>query len=175
MSIIESERLLLKPLSLNHLSENYVKWLNDEEVYRYMDTGGNYTFEMLKNYLTGVDDNSKILFWGIHLKGNDKHIGNIKIDPLIERHGLGEYGIMIGDKTEWGKGYAKEASNLVIKYCFEIVKLRKITLGVVVENITAVELYSKLGFVKEGYYKKHGIYRGTYCDIIRMSLFNKSF
>ena len=40
---------------------------------------------------------------GIHLKENCKHIGNIKIDPINKKHGTGEYGIMMGDKDEWGK------------------------------------------------------------------------
>ena len=35
-SIIESERLVLKPLDLSHLSNEYVNWLNDSEVSQYI-------------------------------------------------------------------------------------------------------------------------------------------
>ena len=38
------------------------------------------------------------------------------IDPIDEKRKSGEYGIMIGNKLEWGKGYAKEASKTIIKY-----------------------------------------------------------
>ena len=43
------------------------------------------------------------------------NIGNIKIDPINEIHKFGEYGILIGDKEYWGKGFAREASEEVLK------------------------------------------------------------
>src|SRR5437016_4773727 len=108
--------------------------MNDLETCRYMESGGDYTLEKLNSYLSEVEAKGYLLFWAIHLKAGDKHIGNIKIDPVNKRHGLGEYAIMMGDKTEWGKGYAREASITIIDYCFHRLNLRKITLGVVDEN-----------------------------------------
>jgi RimJ/RimL family protein N-acetyltransferase len=109
------------------------------------------------------------------LKSDDKHIGNIKIDPINLKLGTGEYGILMGDKNEWGKGYAKEASLTIIDYCFNIIGLRKITLGVISENISAINLYKKLGFELEGTFKYHGFYNGKWCSCFRMTLFNNKF
>lgn len=167
-----SDRLYYKPLSLEHCSKDYVSWLNNPEVYRYLETGGNYTIDKLKDYLNKVIEKKDMLFWGIHLKENTKHIGNIKIDPVNKRHGVGEYGIMMGDVEEWGKGYAKEASRTVLSYCFGNLKLRKITLGVVEDNEIALNLYKSLGFEIEGIYKKHGFYDGKLSNIVRMAIFN---
>jgi [ribosomal protein S5]-alanine N-acetyltransferase len=172
--VLKSDRLILMPLSLHHLSQDYVNWLNDPEVYKFLETGGNYSIEQLREYLEEVEKKD-ILFWGIHLKESDLHIGNIKIDPVNKRHGLGEYGIMMGRKSEWGKGFAKEATSRVIDYCFQELKIRKITLGVVADNHAALKLYEKLGFITEGIYKDHGLYNGKYCDTVRMALFNPSF
>jgi len=172
--LLVTERLVLKPLSFEHLTKDYVGWLNDEEVYRYLETGGNYTIEMLKVYLTEVIKND-IYFWAIHIKGNDLHIGNIKIDPINSKHGFAEYGIMMGRRSEWGKGYAKEATIRIIEFCFQELNIRKLTLGVVADNVKAVNLYRKLGFEIEGIYKKHGLYQGRFCDILRMALFNLSY
>jgi [ribosomal protein S5]-alanine N-acetyltransferase len=172
--VLISDRLILKPLSLQHLSQDYVSWLNDAEVYKFLETGGNYSIEQLREYLEEVEKKD-ILFWGIHLKESDSHIGNIKIDPVNKRHGLGEYGIMMGRKSEWGKGFAMEATSRVIDYCFQESEIRKITLGVVADNHAALRLYKKLGFITEGIYKDHGLYNGKYCDIVRMALFNPSF
>lgn len=172
IDILNTERLYLKPLSLSHCSNEYVEWMNNPEIYRYLETGGNYTLEELKDYLECVESNKSILFWAIHLKGNGKHIGNIKIDPINRKHGFGEYGIMMGDSSEWGKGYAMEASEIVIDYCFRQVKLRKIILGVVEDNRSAFNLYLKLGFSIEGFYRDHGFYDGKLCNLVRMSLFN---
>jgi hypothetical protein len=46
--ILETPRLILKPLNMEYLTKDYVGWLNDEEVYRYLESGGNYNKEMLK-------------------------------------------------------------------------------------------------------------------------------
>ena len=35
---LSSERLIYEPLSLKHLSNNYVKWLNDIDVIRFMES-----------------------------------------------------------------------------------------------------------------------------------------
>ncbi|HRZ78149.1 MAG TPA: GNAT family N-acetyltransferase, partial [Bacteroidales bacterium] len=139
---LESPRLMYKPLGLGHCTDQYVGWLNDPEVYRYLETGGNYTLDMLRDYLEGVE-RTEILFWAIHLKENGKHIGNIKIDPVNWKHGFAEYGIMMGERAEWGKGYAHEATRRILDFCFQEVMLRKITLGVVEDNAGAYGLYRK--------------------------------
>jgi ribosomal-protein-alanine N-acetyltransferase len=170
--ILESKRLQLVPLGTDHLSSEYVNWMNDPEVNAYLESGGDYTLEKLNEFLANVEK-SPILFWAIHIKENGKHIGNIKIDPVNQRHKYAEYGIMMGDKLEWGKGYAKEASLSVISYCFsEEMNLRKINLGVRSMNTAAVELYKKIGFVVEGVYKKHVITDSGYDDVVRMAVFN---
>lgn len=173
--VLETERLILKPISVDiHLTENYVSWLNDPEVYQFLETGGNYTIDKLRDFLMSISGKG-IFFWAIHLKSGDKHIGNIKIDPINSKHGLGEYGILMGEKDEWGKGYAKEASQVVIDFCFRVLHLRKMTLGVVSQNLPAIKLYNLLGFTVEGNYKLHGMYNGVYMDLLRMAKFNPDF
>lgn len=172
IATLKSTRLTLRPLALSHCTDRYVEWMNDPQVYQFLETGGNYKIEDLRSYLESVAQNNEMLFWAIHITEGDRHIGNIKIDPVNKRHGLGEYGIMMGDRSEWGKGYADEASRLVLEHCFTDLNLRKITLGVVSSNLAAVHLYKKLGFKIEGRYKDHGLYAGTYHDILRMAIFN---
>ncbi len=164
---LETERLSLRRLSLEHLSNAYVGWLNDVEVFKYLETGGNYTIGELENYLKEQQEKD-IFFWAIHLKNSDKHIGNIKIDPIDLDNNSGEYGIMMGDKSEWGKGYAKEASVEVINYCFGEIKLAQITLGVIEKNIGALKLYQNMGFEVENTIENKGVYAGELCNSIRM-------
>lgn len=168
---INSERLTLKPLGIDFLSKIYLSWMQDHQVVQYMDTGGaDYTLHMLEDYLKNIE-NKKIFSWAIILKNTNQHIGNIKIDPINYKHLYGEYGIMIGDKTTWGKGYAKEASIAIINFCFTKLSLRKINLGVIANNTMALSLYKSLGFVEEGRFKKHELINGAYEDKIRMALF----
>lgn len=172
---LESERLILRPLSKIHLSNEYVSWLNDYDVNRFLETGGNYTKNKLQSFLQKIES-LEILFWAIHLKKDSSHIGNIKIDPIDLKHKYGEYGILIGDKTQWGKGFAKEATLKVIDYCFsKEVDLRKINLGVNSKNVSAINLYQNIGFITEGILKKHIITGYGYDDVIRMAIFNSNY
>jgi RimJ/RimL family protein N-acetyltransferase len=166
---LESERLVYKRLSIKHLSKEYVAWMNDPKVNVYLESRGNYTLEMIKSYIEQQYQN-EIYFWGIHLKDSNKHIGNIKIDPINKSENSGEYGILMGDHTNWGKGYAKEASIKIIKYCFNTLKLSKITLGVVEDNIAAVKLYEKIGFDIDSVKESVGTYNGKLSNSLRMSL-----
>jgi len=172
---LETDRLILEKLGRKHMSLDYLSWLNDKGVYQYLETGGNYSYNELMSFLESSEDDKNLLFWAILTKEDGKHIGNIKIDPVNLRHYYAEYGILMGDKKSWGRGYAKEASVVVINYCFEFLKLRKVNLGVVADNVKAVKLYHKLGFVQEGLFRFHGIYNDKLCDQLRMSLFNPEF
>ncbi|MEE9361884.1 MAG: GNAT family protein [Cellulophaga sp.] len=170
---LESERLILKRLSLDHLSEKYRDWMNDPKVFQFLESGGDYTLEKLKSFLEEVEKNN-ILFWAIHVKRNGKHIGNIKIDPISKSINSGEYGILMGDRAQWGKGYAEEASRLVILYCIEKLKLKQITLGVVDSNVPAINLYKKLGFEVIEYKENNKLYLNNRCRTVRMKLLGKN-
>jgi ribosomal-protein-alanine N-acetyltransferase len=171
---LESQRLLLIPINNSFCSVSYLSWLNDPDVCKYLESGGAYNIDTLNEYILNAVNNN-VFLWAICLKNNNKHIGNIKIDPISFRHQRGEYGILIGDKTEWGKGYAKEASDLIIDFCFKKLNLRKITLGVVESNKAAVSLYKKMCFHIEGVYKDHGIYENKVENVLRMAIFNPEF
>jgi RimJ/RimL family protein N-acetyltransferase len=166
---LESKRLMFERLSKKHVSKNYVGWLNDSEVNLYLESGGNYTMEMLKDYVNEQFER-ETYFWAIILKDSNKHIGNIKIDPIDFDKMTGEYGILMGDKSSWGKGYAREASERIIKYCFGQLKLSTITLGVIEDNAKAVALYRNIGFKITEVKTDVGIYNNKWCNTLRMSL-----
>ena len=165
--VLNSDRLILKPLSTTFLSQKYVDWMNDEQVIRYLESGGDYTLDKLKSYLEEVENNPKY-FWAITLRSTGEHIGNIKIDPIHPLHRFGEYGIMIGDRNAWGEGIAKDASKIVIDYCFKKLKLTQINLGVQRKNLIAISLYNKLGFR----INSHPPQKTTLVQFYRMTLIN---
>lgn len=168
---LETARLFLERLTLKHLSQSYVEWLNDPEVNRFLESGGDYTIEKLKKYLI-EQEKKDIFFWAIFTKKDFRHIGNVKIDPINIEENSGEYGILIGEKTQWGKGYASEASLKVFQYCFEKINLSKVTLGVVENNHKARKIYEKMGFIVESVIQNTSVYDGKQSNSLRMALRN---
>lgn len=57
-----------------------------------------------------------------------------------------EYGILIGEKDCWGKGYGTEATILMLDYAFTILGLHNILLGTYGYNERAVRAYTRAGF-----------------------------
>ena len=170
-TVIETERLILSPVTEADCTAAYLGWLNDSEVNKYLESGfRKHTMPDLLDFVR-TQEKKAALFLAIKIKSNLKHIGNIKMEAVHPHHKTSEYGIMTGDKTEWGRGYAKEASVAVINYCFEKLGVRKITLGVITENKPAYEMYKKLGFKEEGLYKEHYFSNGVFLDVARMAVF----
>ena len=46
--VIETERLILKPLGLANLSYDYLSWLNDYEVSKYITMAKNFDYKKLE-------------------------------------------------------------------------------------------------------------------------------
>jgi [ribosomal protein S5]-alanine N-acetyltransferase len=73
-------------------------------------------------------------------------------------------GLMIGDKTSWGKGIAFEAIELVTQYGFEELNLRKLTAGMYEQNVGSYKSFLKAGYQEVGRYKQHFFLQGHFID-----------
>ncbi len=167
---LQSERLSLTAVTAEHCNEKYLSWLHDYDVNRFMETDGRpSSLEALKSYVENIN-NKNTLFLAIHLKENGNHIGNIKLSNIRYIHGTAEFSLLLGDKNEWGKGYAKEASILLIDHGFKRLNLRRLMLGVIKEHLSAFHLYKNLGFIEEGIYRQHSFYDGELRDAVIMGL-----
>jgi ribosomal-protein-alanine N-acetyltransferase len=154
--VLETERLILSSITVSDCSENYLSWLNDINVNIYLESGFyEHNMSTLIDFVKMYQFNEKAVFLVIRLKENNKHIGNIKIDKISLIHRNCEYGIMMGDTSEWGKGYAKEASIAIINYAFYELDLNKVNLGVIDSNLVAIKLYNIIGFNIEGVLKQN--------------------
>lgn len=87
---------------------------------------------------------------------------------VVERHA--EPGLVIGRKSEWGKGYAREAMMLMVDYGFDQLNLNLIYLSVLAGHDRAHRIYVDLGFREEGRLRQRIFRDGRYQDLISLSL-----
>ena len=80
---------------------------------------------------------------------NDEYLGTISLKHISYKNSSAEYAIVTRKKAQ-GTGAAKRATLELLKYAFEELKLHKVYLNVLEDNVKAQKLYEKCGFVYEG-------------------------
>jgi [ribosomal protein S5]-alanine N-acetyltransferase len=173
MFFLETEKTGLKGIALDDANEDYLRWMNDPEVTKGLDSGlFPSTIEALRDYVSNITRSRSDIMFAIIDKASNKHIGNIKLGNINWVNRNGELGILIGDKTAWGKGFGKDACALLVEYAFTKLNLRKVWLAVYSDNKAAHSLYLKLGFKEEGCLKNHVFSDGKFMDKILMAIHN---
>lgn len=97
-------------------------------------------------------------------------IGDIGFFNVEWTNRSAEFGILIGDKSVWNKGYGTETVELLLKHGFETLNLHRIYLRVYSTNPRARRSYEKVGFVLEGTLREAVYRHGRYADVHVMSV-----
>jgi len=164
---LHGKRIYLRPVAPSDANENYLRWMNDPEVTRYLESRFvRHTAEGLRDYIAEKQDDPDTLFLAIVLRQGDRHIGNIKLGPIDWHHCRGEVGIILGEKDCWGKGYATEAIQLLADYAFGELKLHKLTAGCYSVHPGSARAFQKAGFVVEGLRPSHCLCDDRYVHLI---------
>ena len=149
--MIESKRLLLRPVELTDVNERYRAWMNDPAVMKYTESRfQTHALEQIRQYVASVQADPSSRVFAIIEHESGKHIGNIKIGHIHPVHRHADVGIIIGDKASWGKGYATESLQLVAGFAGRNLKLHKLTAGIYANNLGSLQAFLKAGFVLEG-------------------------
>ncbi len=73
------------------------------------------------------------------------------------------------------KGYGTESVKLIVDYAFKVLQMHKVGLEVYSFNERAIRVYEKLGFVKEGHYRRHSYKDGKYVDLYYMAILEDEY
>ncbi len=170
------EHLYLRGLEREDLTGDYFQWLNDPEVTRHLESGRfPNTPAAVEDYYQAKANSSSDAMFMIVLKERDRPIGTIKLGAINWLHRYAEYGVMLGAKDVWGRGYGTEAGRLLLDYGFRRLNLRKVILGVVAAHEAAVRSYQRLGFREEGRLTDLLYIDGRYWDKLLMGVSREQF
>ena len=150
-----SKRLLLQPFKPQHVSKDYLDWITDEELTRYIQKGNpNLTLDDLRIFVDDLDRSDNDIFYRIIFSDNNLHIGNIRLGPIDFDKGSTSFGILMGRKEYHKQGLAEEAINLIKDFAFKDLELSLFQFECIAENFAAMSLYKKMGFVKKHFDEK---------------------
>jgi len=167
----QGQRTSLFLLEPESATAEYVGWLNDAAVNRYLESRWAVaTPESTREFVAQQLASPSVLFLGIRARAlGDRHVGNIKLGPIDRRHGLGEIGIMIGARDAWGGGVATESIQLLAGIAREELGLRKLTAGCYASNAGSARAFEKAGFAIEGRRSAHYLLDGKPEDLILLA------
>ncbi len=172
--ILTGKQVLLRPVKLSD-AKRFVKWFNDPQVNKFMFVRGITLAEEKKYILNRIQGKVKdVLHFCIDTQ-TGVHIGAVSLESIQKRNKNASFGIIIGDKNYWSKGYGEEASRLILDYGFKKLKLHRVELDVYSYNHRAMGLYKKLGFKKEAVRREHNFYNGKFYDTIIMGLLDREW
>lgn len=155
---LNNKGLRLRPYK-NCDAKYIVSWIHDEISFRKWcaDRYECYPIteqDMNKQYMDLIDSDS---FYPMTAFDDSGVVGHLTMRFVDEEKQILRFGFIIVDDTKCGKGYGKEMLLLAKKYAFEILKVKKVTLGVFENNPSAYYCYKAAGFKemsldKEYYY-----------------------
>ena len=175
-AIYRTRRLVVRPLTLDDISGNYSRWFSDQEVCRCNSHGVfPQSAPQLETYVRASAKTKDRIVWAIVDSKTGCHVGNISLQDIDPINRSAELAVIIGEKSYWGKGYAFEASALLLKHGFTKVNVLRIYCGTAATNIGMQKVALKLGMKREGKRRKALYLNGTYVDLLEYGILKSEF
>ncbi|MBT6170500.1 MAG: GNAT family N-acetyltransferase [Flavobacteriaceae bacterium] len=153
---LEGSLVELSLFTENDITQDYITWLNDSSVMQFSNQRFvKHDLITCQNYLSSFK-NTDNLFILIKTKRENKAIGTMNA-YVNAHHGVVDFGILIGNKAQWGKGYGQDAWNTLTSWVLEIDGVRKITAGTLSCNFGMLKLLERSGMSLEATKKKQEV------------------
>ena len=155
--ILETERLILRPLTVSDAEEIYTNWTSDPDVARYMTWDTHPCVEATIDWLTDVEtkiDSDTAYDWVFVRKSDGKLIGS---GGLYFREDYDAFTLGYNTMKEcWHQGYTTEAARAMIDFAVKELGVKKFLGCHAIQNPNSGKVMEKVGFtyVKDGHYVK---------------------
>lgn len=145
-------------------------WLTDEKIFA-MWCAGKYRFPMTGEQLNARYDSSRdnpCEFMMTALDECGTPVGYFLFRNADWAARSVHMGFIVVDSSRRGMGYGKQMVALAKKYCFEILGMKRVTLGVFHINRRAIDCYESVGFRTYGVEKETFDFHGREWKVIEM-------
>ena len=161
MQILETQRLVLRPLTMDDVVDVYRELYSDSAVVRYYSGKGVRTLEETRQYVA-----DHLVVWqeedlgrlAVVRQEDGQFLGQVHLDCYVNSfyrwqaepnptyNALEvELGFAFGQRF-WGKSYAFEACQAMIDYAFGRLRLPRLVGGAMSENYRSIALQRRLGY-----------------------------
>lgn len=159
--VIQGERVRLEPPT-TEMIPLFCRWFADREVTRYLHMRFVPSPKMEEEWLERASKDEHGVIWAIVVDGHT--IGTTGIHEINWRHRRASTGIVIGERSEWGKGYGSETVRLRTRYAFTELNLEKLMTEVYEGNHASRRELEKAGYRQYGLARRHAFIEGEWHD-----------
>ena len=177
--MLRGEKVLLRPFKRSDIT-NFLKWFNDPEVTQYLVFYLPMTEMAEEKWVEGAADRIQAgtdVYFVIEAIDGDstKPIGNIGLHGINPKDHRADFGIVIGEKDYWGKGYGTEATRLILEYGFQQLNLHRISSYAFAFNERSIRLHKKVGFREEGRQRESVYKNGRFHDHVMFGILREEW
>lgn len=167
----------LAPLTARHL-DAVRRWRSDPDVTRFWITQAVPSAADLVAWLA-ENRRAGALTWVIQTP-DGRPIGYTNLFDLDHENRHAEVSLMVGERSEWGRGYARVALRTLLGHAFAPEEpgglgLHKVTLSVFAANEAARRVYRACGFREDGVLREDMYRDGAWHDQVLMSVLADEF
>lgn len=155
----------------------WYRWMNNIEISKNLvHSFGNVWFkEDEEDFYEVQRKNKNNALFSLYINEEKKIIWNIALNNINKLSRNAEMWIAIFEEENLSKWYGSDAINLILKYAFEVLWLKKVFLRYISFNKRWEKAYAKVWFKKCWVLKDHSYVMWKYYDEVLMEIFKKDF
>lgn len=164
---LETERLILRKITVNDAEAMYNNWASDDVVARYVTWPPHQSVEETKGLLEMWEkeyENDNCYRWVIELKNEKKAIGTVDVCRIKEDDETAEIGYCIS-RDYWNSGIVTEAAKSVVAYLLKEVGFYRIEAQHHLNNPASGRVMQKIGMKYEGVVRGGRLVKGEHVDV----------
>ena len=176
--LLQGKLVRLAGIDPEEVSKSFAQWNRDSEYMRLMDIDPPrlHSTKAIKEWLEKELEKSMDLYWfAIRTLEDDRLLGDIPLSVINRGSREAFAGIGMGAREFWGKGYGTDAMQLLLRYGFIELNLRRVSLNVFEFNQRALRSYEKAGFRLEGRQRQYIQREGRRWDILFMGILREEW
>lgn len=132
------------------------QWENDTETWNVSNTQTPYSRFVLEQYIASAhqDIYSVKQLRLMICNEEERAVGSIDLFDFDPNHLRAGIGILVADQSDRKKGYAFDALNVLVDYCFSVLNLHQLYCNITIDNEASILLFQKQGFQVTGIKKQ---------------------
>jgi diamine N-acetyltransferase len=174
VEFLSGEKIYLRPVEPGDIPRLH-QWANDPEVRGLTGEVRPSTYEGAVEFYQKVQKSEDRIWLAVVLRETDHVIGETGLLRMFPAWRTTDWSLIVGEKSVRGKGYGKEAAQLMLNHAFGYLNFHRVAIGVVGFNAKALKFYEQIGFRREGVQRDGYYYDHRYHDFVMMSLLEDEF